>query len=368
MLETVVDHGITHEEQSGEVEVEVEGGSNRSMKRARVCPVFLFGGGTEEQFQQSRTMVESLGGSVVWPVENCYDPRCTHLLLWRMTRTEKYLCACAAGKVRQLAVTTCRIPLSSMSSVLIKCVLECQWILHPEYLSACYTALQGNPSNSSSGNFLSEGEYEWGHETYAASLTGGQGEWARAGRRSRLRPNRPFSTVRALIFGSTSPPAETLKRMVVSGGGSAVIVSDLSAALLHVRDECERDGGRHSGQDGSGGRGVVEGGEQQISVPTARSVHRSLRTVTTIIASSRTGDDQKHLRELCAMLASWGVTVPVQSPSHLLDGLCGLPPAGNTSDSSADGEKNRQCFERIENLEASLVKGSNNSKRVKLSQ
>lgn len=75
---------------------------NRSAKTSRVCPTFLFGGGTEEQFRLSRAMVESLGGTVVWPIENCYDQRCTHLLLWKMTRTEKYLCACAAGKVRQL--------------------------------------------------------------------------------------------------------------------------------------------------------------------------------------------------------------------------------------------------------------------------
>lgn len=89
-------------EQSGQLEDEDKKDSNRSIKKARVCPVFLFGGGTEEQFQQSRAMVEALGGSVVWPVENCYDPRCTHLMLWKMTRTEKYLCACAAGKVRRL--------------------------------------------------------------------------------------------------------------------------------------------------------------------------------------------------------------------------------------------------------------------------
>ena len=100
--ETGVDQEIILVEQRDDTDEDTN--RRRSMKRARVCPVFLFGGGTEEQFQQSRTMVEALGGSVVWPVENCYDPRCTHLLLWKMTRTEKYLCACAAGKVRWLNV------------------------------------------------------------------------------------------------------------------------------------------------------------------------------------------------------------------------------------------------------------------------
>jgi hypothetical protein len=65
-------------------------------------PRFLFGGGDEEQFAAARRTVELLGGSVVWPVESSFDESCTHLVLWKMTRTEKYLCACSAGKVSLL--------------------------------------------------------------------------------------------------------------------------------------------------------------------------------------------------------------------------------------------------------------------------
>ena len=55
---------------------------------------FQFGGGNDEEMTYARSVVESLGGSVVT------DDSCTHLVLWKITRTEKYLCACAAGKVR----------------------------------------------------------------------------------------------------------------------------------------------------------------------------------------------------------------------------------------------------------------------------
>jgi BRCA1 C Terminus (BRCT) domain len=55
---------------------------------------FQFGGGDDEEMTYARSVVESLGGSVVT------DDSCTHLVLWKITRTEKYLCACASGKVQ----------------------------------------------------------------------------------------------------------------------------------------------------------------------------------------------------------------------------------------------------------------------------
>lgn len=62
---------------------------------------FQFGGGDDEEMTYARSVVESLGGSVVT------DDSCTHLVLWKITRTEKYLCACASGKV-QCKKTFCR--------------------------------------------------------------------------------------------------------------------------------------------------------------------------------------------------------------------------------------------------------------------
>ena len=61
---------------------------------------FQFGGGDDDEITYARTIVESLGGSVV------ADDSCTHLVLWKLTRTEKYLCACASGKVRYSVRTT----------------------------------------------------------------------------------------------------------------------------------------------------------------------------------------------------------------------------------------------------------------------
>ena len=60
---------------------------------------FLFGGGSDEEIFKATEIVKLLGGSVISPINSKFDDSCTHLILWDMKRTEKYLCACAAGKV-----------------------------------------------------------------------------------------------------------------------------------------------------------------------------------------------------------------------------------------------------------------------------
>ena len=60
---------------------------------------FLFGGGSDEEIFNATEIVKLLGGSVISPINSKFDDSCTHLILWDMKRTEKYLCACAAGKV-----------------------------------------------------------------------------------------------------------------------------------------------------------------------------------------------------------------------------------------------------------------------------
>jgi hypothetical protein len=37
----------------------------------------------------------------------------------------------------------------------------------------------------------------------------------------------PFSTMKSMILGKTIPPSDTLHRMIVSGGGSAVVVRNI---------------------------------------------------------------------------------------------------------------------------------------------
>ena len=68
---------------------------------------FLFGGGNEEEVLQAKMAVEMIGGSVIFPIESKFDESCTHLILWEVKRTEKYLCACAAGKVSHWLFLLC---------------------------------------------------------------------------------------------------------------------------------------------------------------------------------------------------------------------------------------------------------------------
>lgn len=79
------------------VDIEIKKPSRIAGKKC--IPRFLFGGGSEEQVVSARSVVKALGCTSVWPVESKYDESCTHLILWDLKRTEKYLCACAAGKV-----------------------------------------------------------------------------------------------------------------------------------------------------------------------------------------------------------------------------------------------------------------------------
>lgn len=60
---------------------------------------FLLGGCSDKQLSRARDLLERLGGQVLVSSEGAFDPRCTHLLLWKFARTEKFMCACAAGKV-----------------------------------------------------------------------------------------------------------------------------------------------------------------------------------------------------------------------------------------------------------------------------
>jgi hypothetical protein len=61
--------------------------------------LFLLSGGTTDQHNVARNVLERLGGRVLTSQGSAYDPQCTHLLLWSFKRTEKCMCACAAGKV-----------------------------------------------------------------------------------------------------------------------------------------------------------------------------------------------------------------------------------------------------------------------------
>jgi BRCA1 C Terminus (BRCT) domain len=253
---------------------------------------FQFGGGDDEEMTYARTVVESLGGSVVT------DDSCTHLVLWKITRTEKYLCACASGKVQCTRTFCCDTfhfsCLFSTNDVSNKELIHfnsrpsivSQWILRPLYLAVCFEAAK-DIAHHNSRRFLDEVKYEWGAEESLELLDEKQKLWAMAGRRWRLHREilQPFGGENVLIIGVTAPPAGTLSRMVVCGGGKASIVEDMS--FLNKDDIIFSD-----------------------------------RTL--IIAASKSstnGDDS--LSKLCLLLGKRGVTALLKTPVYLLDVLCG---------------------------------------------
>lgn len=77
-------------------------------------------------------LIEKLGGLVI--EKQCFDPKCTHIVVGHPLRNEKYLASVAAGK----------------------------WVLHRSYLEACRTA----------GRFVQEENYEWGSSSILDVLTG----------------------------------------------------------------------------------------------------------------------------------------------------------------------------------------------------
>lgn len=96
-----VDH---HSEKEDGKEVVVRDDLISPIKQPAVCtsPVFLLGGGSHAKYrvleQEARDIIIRLGGTVL-PMNSQYST-CTHLILWELKRTEKFLCCCASGKVQ----------------------------------------------------------------------------------------------------------------------------------------------------------------------------------------------------------------------------------------------------------------------------
>ena len=167
-----------------------------------------------------------------------------------------------------------------------------QWILRPLYLAVCFEAAK-DIAHHNSTRFLDEVKYEWGAEESLELLHENQKLWAMAGRRWRLHREirKPFGGENVLIIGVTAPPAGTLSRMVVCGGGKASIVEDTS--FLNKDDIIFSD-----------------------------------RTLI-IAASKHSFNGENSLSELCLQLGERGVTALCKTPVYLLYVLCGAsaPPA-----------------------------------------
>ena len=131
-------------------------------------------------------------------------------------------------------------------------------------MTACLTSAVCGLTGQVKAAFALEEEYEWGDAKSFTSLSPNQILWSEAGRMWRLasqgqgqdqgrsqgqglaridmdedqlelktvrEPFSPFSLINAVIFGKTLPPPETLYRMVISGGGKAVIIADYKSIV-----------------------------------------------------------------------------------------------------------------------------------------
>eukprot|EP01041_Mallomonas_annulata_P007281 gene7281-14847_t len=171
--------------------------------------VFQLGTATERELSLASQTIRALGGCVVTDgngngsgnvrererkqeqeqVSHRYNDACTHLIMWKPKRSEKFLCACAAGK----------------------------WILHGNYLT----------DSATHGEFLDESKYEWG--VYSSTVGASEVIWDGAcgrGRRRREGGVLVFQDVVVGMYGHTAPPVGTLSAIVRAGGGSVVMVGD----------------------------------------------------------------------------------------------------------------------------------------------
>jgi hypothetical protein len=166
--------------------------------------------------------------------------------------------------------------------------------------------------------------------------------WAKAGRQWRLSglDSRPYSGVTAVIFGTTAPPSETLHRMVLCGGGKAVVVHDIDSPLLSSLKRV-----------GIGRRKVDKRKLEHLSTnretdDEAISIHDettrrdesmqigsiSVKDITAIIAAPSSSSNQQDQQQLLSLLSAAAVKVPFQHPAHLLDALSSDPPYTGSTD------------------------------------
>ena len=173
-----------------------------------------------------------------------------------------------------------------------------------------------------------------------------------AGKRWRLARDvlKPFNIENVLIIGITAPPAGTLSRMVICGGGKASIVENMS--FLCEDDMCSM---------GMGKNFPSTTGKNTANYPGDDNL---LNDRTLIIAASNNKYNEDLLLKLDSLLKERGISALLKSPSFLLDALCGacMTPAyaaasalintttTTTTSSVAEPIKQITPFYKIENV------------------
>ena len=181
---------------AGAGSVQQRGGTSRA---AKCGGRYVLVAGRSSERQQQMATVSRLGGRSAHL--HCYDPGVTHIVIREFRRTEKMLCACAAGK----------------------------WVVKPSYLESC-----GN-----FGEWVPEHAHEW-HNPRKCEPD--NGIWHGAPRRWRTfwekHQRGPFAGQRYLICldegTDASPPAQVIAQVICAGGGEAELMQSAPATPANV--------------------------------------------------------------------------------------------------------------------------------------
>ena len=282
--------------------------------------------------------------------------------------------------------------------------------MRPDYLTACLANSICKRTGKFKSKFLPEEPYEWGDKTSFSFLTKTQILWSEAGRKWRLASQlkfqnedenedknenenenenenqyknknerkenvvsinfkilkKPFSSIKTIIFGQTVPPPDTLYRMVLYGGGQAVIIPD-SNYLLHCYnvhklfsiegesesenynkflemikkdidnqtikkiktiDEFESQKNLQFPKIIGEKRNISEIIENQIDeCQISVSCQLLLQNINTIIAPVRDNFNENDQLIFASYLKENSIQLPWQLPSYLLDCLCEINPS-----------------------------------------
>lgn len=144
--------------------------------------VFAISSVTPDQRSTFPTIIDDLGGSMLKSNVN-WDPSTTHLVIGGLTKSEKFLAACASGA----------------------------WILRPEYLVECSTA----------GRFLDEARFEWQPSWCDDPLARAPRFWRCEVRKGR----RPFQNWQALLVSDQKRLA-SLRAILEAGAAKVWTLND----------------------------------------------------------------------------------------------------------------------------------------------
>uniref|UniRef100_A0A146LJS3 DNA topoisomerase 2-binding protein 1-A n=1 Tax=Lygus hesperus TaxID=30085 RepID=A0A146LJS3_LYGHE len=168
-------------------------------KEKRIFVLSQIAASSREKFEG---IIKSLGGEV--NTSPILDPKTTHLIVEKILRSEKLLCAVASGK----------------------------WVLHSSYLTQCYQSRM----------FLPEEDYEWGNErsrNRLPSMEPGTTEWnlARAVHKWRVRRTdmgQPdaFRHFKAVILTSENKLAQYMR--LLQAGNATILPKERILEATHI--------------------------------------------------------------------------------------------------------------------------------------